>query len=123
VRTAPVVAVILCVLGAPLASDAQQPPRAPRVGFLWTSSPETTVEYVKAFRQGLREAGYTEGRNIVIEHRWAAEAIPRLDGLATGLVGTGVSIIGPREARRPKRRRKPPGRFPSSSRRAVIRWA
>ena len=92
-RAASVAAIVLCVLASPLASNAQQPPRAPRIGFLWTSSPEATLEYVEAFRQGLREAGYAEGRNIFIEHRWASEAVPRLDGLATELIGTGVSII------------------------------
>src|SRR5436309_14451375 len=63
-------------LGATLVgAEAQQVGKVPRVGFLWTSSPEVTTRALDAFRQGLREAGYIEGTNIAIEHRWAADVV------------------------------------------------
>jgi ABC-type uncharacterized transport system substrate-binding protein len=93
VRAVSAVALVLFVLVLPPVSNAQQPSRAARIGFLWTSSPDATSECVDAFRQGLHEAGYAEGRNIAIEQRWAADAVQRLDGLVTELVGIGVNII------------------------------
>src|ERR1043166_7654913 len=92
-RSASAVALLLFVLTSPLIANAQQPSTAARIGFLWTSSPEATSECVDAFRQGLHEAGYAEGRNIAIEQRWAADAVQRLGGLATELVGLGVNVI------------------------------
>ncbi|HEV8581435.1 MAG TPA: hypothetical protein VGX68_20405, partial [Thermoanaerobaculia bacterium] len=59
------------VLAAPLAAGAQQPAKVARIGFLVTGSlesPETRIS-LDAFRQGLRERGYVEGQNIVIEYR------------------------------------------------------
>jgi putative tryptophan/tyrosine transport system substrate-binding protein len=86
-------AFLLSILTSPLVAVAQQPARAARIGFLWTSSPEATSECVEAFRRGLHEAGYAEGSNVAIEHRWAADAVQRLGGLATELVDIGANII------------------------------
>ena len=58
------------LLGAPLAIEAQHA-GVPRVGYLGNSSPSLEVDLLDAFRQGLREFGYTEGQNIIIEYRWA----------------------------------------------------
>ncbi len=64
-----IVMLILGLLVAPLAAHAQQPSKVPRVGVLWERSP--TDPFIAAFRQGLRELGYTEGQSIVIEERYA----------------------------------------------------
>src|SRR5437879_10747057 len=77
---------------APLPIDAQ-PGRVSRVGFLWTSTSQSTADYVEAFREGLRELSYLEGRNIVVEHRWAANVVERLVALASELVSMKVDVI------------------------------
>src|SRR5687768_8109060 len=81
----------LGIVAAPLAAQAQPPGKLPRIGFLWTGSPPPDA--VDAFRQGLREAEYIDGRTVVIEHRSATDAIERLPELAVELVRSGVDII------------------------------
>ena len=54
-----------------LPAPAQQPTKVPRIGFLITSSPSAIAPRMDAFQQGLRELGYVEGKNIVIERRHA----------------------------------------------------
>jgi putative tryptophan/tyrosine transport system substrate-binding protein len=76
-----------------LGAEAQQAGKVPRVGFLWTGSPELTTRALDAFRQGLREAGYIEGTNIAIEHRWAADVVQRLPDLASELVRNKVDVV------------------------------
>ena len=83
----------LGLLAAPLAADAQQPARIPRIGYLGTSSPSLEPHYVEAFRQGLRDLGYTEGQNIAIEYRWAEGQDDRLPDLAAELVGLKADVI------------------------------
>jgi putative ABC transport system substrate-binding protein len=61
------VAVVLFALG--VIAEAQQPARVPRIGYLATASPPTNPARPEAFRQGLRELGYVEGKNISIEYR------------------------------------------------------
>ena len=60
----------------------------PVVGFLGTGAPERPTS-LAAFRQGLSEVGYVEGRNVVIEYRWAYNALNRLPELANDLVSLG----------------------------------
>ena len=72
-------------------SQAQQPVKVPRIGFLATVSPSTISSRVEAFRQGLRELGYVEGKNIVIEWRYA-EGKPESE-VAAELVDLKVDLI------------------------------
>jgi ABC-type uncharacterized transport system substrate-binding protein len=73
--------------------DGAAQPAIPVVGFLDSSSPEVFVPFVAAFREGLAEAGFIEGRNIVIEYRWAEGHYDRLPALAAELVRIPVSVL------------------------------
>jgi putative tryptophan/tyrosine transport system substrate-binding protein len=76
----------------PIAVHAQQP-AVPVIGYLYSGSPETTAHLVAAFRNGLSETGYVEGRNLRIEYRWAHNENIRLPELAADLVRHGVAVI------------------------------
>ena len=86
-----VIAFVLLVTG-PVA-QAQQPAKIPRIGFLGAAYPSTNAARIEAFRKGLRELGYVEGKNIIIEYRWAEGKPERLPDLATELVQLKVDII------------------------------
>jgi putative ABC transport system substrate-binding protein len=68
----------------PLAARARQPPM-PVIGFLGSQSAETVADYLRAFRQGLKDAGYVEGETIAVEYRWAEGQVDRLPDLVTDL--------------------------------------
>jgi ABC-type uncharacterized transport system substrate-binding protein len=76
---------------APPAAAAQPAGRSPRIGILRPGSPPDPL--LDAFRQGLRELGYDEGRNISIEYRWAEGRDERLSGLAAELVRLKMDVI------------------------------
>jgi putative tryptophan/tyrosine transport system substrate-binding protein len=76
----------------PLAARAQQT-AMPVVGLINSTSPNQDGNFVRAFRQGLSEVGYVEGRNVVIEYRWAAGQNERMPALTADLVRLPVNVI------------------------------
>jgi putative tryptophan/tyrosine transport system substrate-binding protein len=80
------------IAACPLASRAQ---RIPVIGFLSSRSPGESTSVVKAFRQGLTESGYIEGRNLHIVFRWAEGDYGRLPALAADLVNQRVAVLVP----------------------------
>jgi putative tryptophan/tyrosine transport system substrate-binding protein len=85
-----VITFVLLVAGA--VAEAQ-PTKIPRIGFLGTASPSAVSARVEAFRQGLRERGYMEGKNILIEQRYAEGKLNRINELAAELVRLKVDVI------------------------------
>jgi putative tryptophan/tyrosine transport system substrate-binding protein len=80
-------------LAPPFPAEAQQAEKVPRIGYLSGSPPSAIAEHNEAFRQGLRDLGYMEGKNIVIEWRSAEGKGDRLPALATELVHLKVDVI------------------------------
>lgn len=85
----------VCALIFPLSAPAaaQQLGKSPRIGFLAAVSPTALLDRTDAFRRGLRELGYVEGKNIVIEYRYAEGKLDRLPALAAELVRLKVDVI------------------------------
>jgi putative tryptophan/tyrosine transport system substrate-binding protein len=76
----------------PLAARAQQP-ATPVIGFFDVRSPDTMIDRLRAFRQGLKDTGYVERENVAIEYRFADNQVDRLPELATELVRRQVAVI------------------------------
>jgi ABC-type uncharacterized transport system substrate-binding protein len=85
----------LCALLFALCSsaEAQQPKKVPRIGVLTVNAPQAIATRLEAFRQGLRDLGYVEGQNIVIEWRSADGKVERMPELSTELVRLNVDVI------------------------------
>jgi putative ABC transport system substrate-binding protein len=84
---------VVALLAVAVMAEAQQPTRVPRIGFLVPGSHSGFAARVEAFRHGLRELGYIEGKNIEIEYRWAEGKLDRLPELAAELVRINVDVI------------------------------
>jgi ABC-type uncharacterized transport system substrate-binding protein len=94
-RSHEIIVLTLCTMlfASVLPGQAQQANKSPRIGMLISGSPSTHRSRIDAFRQGLRELGYVEGRNIAIEYRYADGKFERLPELAAELVRVKVDII------------------------------
>jgi putative ABC transport system substrate-binding protein len=89
-----IVVLLLGLVAVPLTADAQQPAdKVHRIGFLGSVTVAGYARQIEALRQGLRDLGYVEGKNIVIESRWAEGQYDRLPELAAELVRLNVSLI------------------------------
>ena len=88
-----IVTLILSLLTAPLTSSAQQAAQVPRLGLLIPGSSSAFAPRIEAFRHGLRDLGYVEGRNITIEYRFAEGQDDRLPELVAELIRLHVDIM------------------------------
>ena len=83
--------IVVALLTLALIAGAQQPAKIPRVGILFIGGRDQP--HLEAFKQGLRERGYTEGKNIVLDYRYAEGNVDRLPSLAAELVQLKVDVI------------------------------
>jgi putative tryptophan/tyrosine transport system substrate-binding protein len=86
---------VLCalLLAFNFQAEAQQPAKVPRIGFLGNSTPTLEANLIGPFREGLRDLGYVEGKNIVIEWRWAEGKYDRFPTLIAELIASKVDLI------------------------------
>src|SRR5258708_18177490 len=80
-------------LVAPPATQAQQPGKVHRIGYLVVTTASSYARHVEALRLGLRDLGYVEGKNLAIEYRWAEDKYDRLPDLAAELVRMKADLI------------------------------
>jgi putative tryptophan/tyrosine transport system substrate-binding protein len=80
-------------VAVPLGAEAQSAGRVHRIGFLGNATPALEANLVGPFREGLRELGYVEGQNIVIEYRWAEGKYERFPALSAELLTQRVEVI------------------------------
>jgi ABC-type uncharacterized transport system substrate-binding protein len=85
-------AVVLSLVLAPLGAQAQQTGKVYRIGFLQAIHNTPTVNYTEAFRQGLRDHGYVEGRNVIVEHR-VSTAPAENPAILTDLIGRKIYVL------------------------------
>lgn len=87
------VTLMLGLLAAPIAAEAQPAGKVPRIAFLWAGLPGVQAEPLEGLRPRLRELGYVEGQTIVIEARYAENKLERLPALVAELVRLKVDVI------------------------------
>src|ERR1700730_15786699 len=85
--------VALWLFAAPLAAEAQAPITSPRVAFLGAESAATNQHFLEAFREGMREHGYVNGKNMTLEERWAEGRSDRFPELISELIRLKASVI------------------------------
>jgi putative tryptophan/tyrosine transport system substrate-binding protein len=88
-----ILSLALGLLAVPLVAEAQQPAKVPRIGFLGNSTAALEANLVGPFREGLRDLGYVEGRNVLIEYRWAEGKYERFPALIAELIALKVDVI------------------------------
>src|SRR5215213_700428 len=76
----------------PLAARAQKP-NPPLIGFLGSANVKSFADMIATFRRGLAETGFVEGKNVLVEYRWAEGLYERLPALAAALVSHDVAIV------------------------------
>ena len=103
------------LLAAPLAAEAQSPAKLSRVGYLFSFTPAEGKHLWEACRHGLRELGYVDGKNVVLEPRWADGRHERLPMLAAELVRLRMDVIVSAATPAVEPPRPRPVRFLSSS--------
>src|SRR5687768_623995 len=81
------------MLAVTVLAQAQEPAKVPRIGFLGSGIAAAPPASLEAFKQGLRDLSYIEGKSITIEYRWAEYKPERLPELAAELVGLKVDVI------------------------------
>lgn len=87
------VALALVLFSGPFPTEAQQAARTYRIGFLGNSTSALEANLIEPFRQGLRERGYVEGQDVVIEYRWAEGKYERFPDLIAELIRLKVDVI------------------------------
>jgi len=93
IRRRQVVIGVAALLATPIGVHGQPAGKIHRIGLLGSTSPKSHGLFVDAFREGLRERGYVEGKNVIIEYRWAEGDYGRLPALAADLVRLKVDLI------------------------------
>jgi len=86
------IALVLLLAAAPVV-DAQSPGAVPRIGYVWAGPPGSDPEEVRGLRQGLRELGHVEGRNLLIEYRYAGGDLDRVSPLIVELLNLKIAIL------------------------------
>ena len=88
-----IVTLALSILSWSPPAQAQQPKKVPRVGFLGNSTTALEANLIGPFREGLRDLGYVEGKNILIEYRWAEGKYERFPALIAELIASKIEVI------------------------------